>query len=644
MSAEELAAVHDSLSAGLVDLVVAGAFRAFTAGADTARTHTTELSEAWLETPRSTESLPPELTASARAAVDDTAAVIVDEVLPMALHACVAALPATARSEWSLGESSAFFSHESLSPSVQDRWNQIPWEPPMWSEIEGIIRSHAQTAVGELMKQFDPMRLLDDTVEEPPDPPTGSAAILAQVEKELYDSQQGATEWRQIVGRLVRALEDGDELMHVDLLLSGPGEAKDAAVALQSGRKKLKATEARLAVETEAYHAAVADMEAKEEEVKEQEKMLEDIEADNEDVRQQYADVLAQARSSTESTGNLVEETSQMDQRADVLKQEIADLTAEIKEANMSHEQLVQEVADADARRQRDADLRTAEVVMAEIRHKQEWYWLDRDIDVERLELFGRQYVELTEGKGEATKAEEHLEDMIREMGEKEKEALAEIAEIERTMQERDREIADVKQKLKAFDGAEMDTLLEFQREINDAKESAKLDLEAHRRVVQQEQIKVSAMQDEIGNFRRARIAEEKLALSLEEPSIALDMSTQKYVFPPIQAGLATANNSQATQLSRTPAEAAFQAWGSSGPKPSDKVNALGKRKMKYLAEVYVPKALQHMDDAADMNKTLPAMGRHLPKTINPELHKTTIGVGKGKKKEKGSDVLLESM
>merc|ERR1719482_2211513 len=187
----------------------------------------------------------------------------------MALHACVAALPVTARSEWSLGESSAYFSHESLSPRAQERWNQIPWEPPMWSEIEGIIRSHAQATVGELMKSFDPMRFLDDTVSEPPDPPSGSAAILAQVEKELHDSQQVAVEWRQIVGRLVRALEDGEELMHVDLLLNGPGEAKDAAVALQNGRKQLKATEARLLVETEAYQAAVEEMKKKEEEVKE---------------------------------------------------------------------------------------------------------------------------------------------------------------------------------------------------------------------------------------------------------------------------------------------------------------------------------------------------------------------------------------
>merc|ERR1712078_677133 len=119
-------------------------------------------------------------------------------------------------------------------------------------------------------------------------------------------------------------------------------------------------------------------------------------------------------------------------------------------------------------------------------------------------------------------------------------------------------------------------------------------------------------------------------------------MSTQKYVFPPIQAQTA----SQASGMSRTPAEAAFQAWGtSSGPK-TEKINALGKRKMKYLAEVYVPKALRHMDESTDMNKTLPAMGRHLPKTIHPELHKTTIGMGKGKKKEKGSgnDVLMESM
>merc|ERR1711998_245429 len=119
-------------------------------------------------------------------------------------------------------------------------------------------------------------------------------------------------------------------------------------------------------------------------------------------------------------------------------------------------------------------------------------------------------------------------------------------------------------------------------------------------------------------------------------------MSTQKYVFPPIQAQ----NASQASNLSRTPAEAAFQAWGSSGPKP-EKVNALGKRKMKYLAEVYVPKAMQHMDDSTDMNKTLPAMGRHLPKAIHPELHKTSIGMGKGKKKEKGekgSDVMMESL
>merc|ERR1719353_2717677 len=331
MSAEELAAVYDSLSAGLVDLVVAGAFRAFTVGADTARTHTTELSEAWLETPRSTESLPPELTASARAAVDDTAAVIVDEVLPMALNACVAALPATARSEWSLGESSAFFSHESLSPSAQDRWNQIPWEPPMWSEIEGMIRSHAQATVGELMKSFDPMRFLDDTVEEPPDPPTGSALILAQVEKELHDSQQVAVEWRQIVGRLVRALEDGEELMHVDLLLSGPGEAKDAAVALQNGRKKLKAAEAHLAAETETYNAAVDEMHKKELEVKAQEKSLADIEADNEEVREQYVAVIEQAKSATGSSGNLKDETKQMDDRADVLRQECADLTAEIQ-------------------------------------------------------------------------------------------------------------------------------------------------------------------------------------------------------------------------------------------------------------------------------------------------------------------------
>ena len=43
-------------------------------------------------------------------------------------------------------------------------------------------------------------------------------------------------------------------------------------------------------------------------------------------------------------------------------------------------------------------------------------------------------------------------------------------------------------------------------------------------------------------------------------------------------------------------------------------------------SEVYVPKALQHMDDSTDMNKTLPVMGKHLPKTIHPELHKTTIG------------------
>ena len=59
------------------------------------------------------------------------------------------------------------------------------------------------------------------------------------------------------MGRLVKALEDGEELMHVDLLLSGPGEAKDAAMALQSGRKQLKAAESRLLVETDAYHAAV---------------------------------------------------------------------------------------------------------------------------------------------------------------------------------------------------------------------------------------------------------------------------------------------------------------------------------------------------------------------------------------------------
>merc|ERR1711981_266358 len=125
----------------------------------------------------------------------------------------------------------------------------------------------------------------------------------------------------------------------------------------------------------------------------------------------------------------------------------------------------------------------------------------------------------------------------------------------------------------------------------------------------------------------------------MEEPTVSLDMSTQKYVFPPIQA-----QTSSQASTARIPAEAAFQAWGgSSGPKP-DKVNALGKRKMKYLAEVYVPKALQHMDDSTDMNQTLPAMGKHLPKTIHPELHKTTIGMGKGKKKEKGSDVMMESL
>ena len=65
---------------------------------------------------------------------------------------------------------------------------------------------------------------------------------------------------------------------------------------------------------------------------------------------------------------------------------------------------------------------------------------------------------------------------------------------------------------------------------------------------------------------------------------------------------------------------------------------------MKYLAEVYVPKALEHMDHSTDMTKTLPAMGRHLPKAVHPELHKTTIGMDKGKKKEKGSDVLMESV
>jgi len=279
-----------------------------------------------------------------------------------------------------------------------------------------------------------------------------------------------------------------------------------------------------------------------------------------------------------------------------------------------------------------------AEVVLTDVCHKQQWYWLDKDIDVERLELFGRKYVELTEGKGEATKAEEHLELQIQQFNDKENQALEEIAEIERTMRQRDAEIADVRQKLKAFDNAEMDTLIEFQREINMAKETAQMDLEAHRRVVQQEQIKVSAMQDEIGNFRRARIAEEKLALSMEEPSVTLDMSTQKYVFPPINA---SATASTAASLSRTPAEAAFQAWGSGGQK-SEKVNALGKRKMKYLAEVYVPKALEHMDDSTDMTKTLPAMGRHLPKAVHPELHKTTIGMGK--KKEKGSDVFMESV
>jgi len=428
--------------------------------------------------------------------------------------------------------------------------------------------------------------------------------------------------------------------MHVDLLLSGPGEAKDAAMALQSGRKQLKAAESRLLVETDAYHAAVADMKKKEEEVKEKETALAKIEADNEEVKQQYADVLDQARTNTESSGNLKDETAAMDERAAVLRKEIDDLNVEIEEVEQCHRDLLQEVADADARRESAADLRAAEVIMAGVRHKQEWYRLDRDIDVERLELFGREYVELTEGKGEATKAEEHLEQQIRDMNEMEKKALAEIAAIESTMRTRDAEIADVRQKLKAFDGAEMDTLLEFQREITAAKEDAKLDLEAHRRVVQQEQIKVSAMQDEIGNFRRARIAEEKLALSMEEPTMSLDMSTQKYVFPPIQAG------SNASTMSRTPAEAAFQAWGSgTGPK-TEKINALGKRKMKYLAEVYVPKALQHMDESTDMNKTLPAMGRHLPKTIHPELHKTTIGMGKGKKKEKGSgnDVLMESM
>jgi hypothetical protein len=509
----------------------------------------------------------------------------------------------------------------------------------MWSEIEGIIRSHAQATVADLMKSFDPMRFMDDTVEEPPDPPSGSAAILAQVEKELSDSQQVAIEWRQIVGRLVRALEDGEELMHVDLLLNGPGVTKDAAVALQQGRKQLKAADDRLLAEKENYFAAVADMKKKEAEVHDQEMLLAKVEEDNNEVRQKMADTLDKARSHSESSGNLMDDTSKMQSRADVLRQDCNVLEAEIDDAEKSYQKKLQEVAAMDARRKDNADKRIAEVVMAEVRHKEQWYFLDRDIDVERLELFGREYVELTEGKGEASKAEEHLEDMIRDMGEKEKEALAEIAAIERTMQERDLEIEDVREKLKAFDGAEMDTLLEFQREITAAKEDAKLDLEAHRRVVQQEQIKVSAMQDEIGNFRRARIAEEKLAMSMEEPTISLDMSTQKYVFPPIQAQTA----SQAS--TRTPAEAAFHAWGgSSGPKP-EKVNALGKRKMKYLAEVYVPKALQHMDESTDMNKTLPTMGRHLPKTIHPELHKTTIGMGKGKKKEKGSsDPMMDSM
>lgn len=115
--------------------------------------------------------------------------------------------------------------------------------------------------------------------------------------------------------------------------------------------------------------------------------------------------------------------------------------------------------------------------------------------------------------------------------------------------------------------------------------------------------MKVMAMQEDVTAMRKTRLSEEKEAFGSTQASISLNASTRKYIFPPI-ATMST--------LSRSPKGTPFDTWASASP--DSKTAKLGRRKMKYLAEVYLPQALAHLDQSQGaMSKTLPS-GGSLPK------------------------------
>jgi hypothetical protein len=441
-------------------------------------------------------------------------------------------------------------------------------------------------------------------------------------------------EWRGYVARLVKALETGSEI-HLDLLKQASGEPRDAVTAMLHDKRDLGYADAnRLAVEEK--RDAVFDAVVKAEDtLAQEESSLEQLTAANETLAIKHADVLEKAKTATADGKRVVAATAEMEEHARKIEAETEAVRDETVDANEELQQRANEVEILRSGGNVGA-YRIATVLVEGLAHKGAMYKLDEVTDVERLALFGKEFVELTEGRADLEKAKRGLAMEIEQQEAEEAAALAEIAEIERITAEKTEELRQLNDRLKNFDLMETNKLLEFQVQISQAKEQAKIDLEAHRRVVQQEQIKVCAMQDEIVQSRRSRIDAEKSAMTQTDASIFIDQSTQKYVFPPITP----AKSSQKPHL-QTPAEAAFEAWASG--EQELRPNALGKKKMKYLAEVYVPKALQHLDNPPSLNKTEPSLGKHLPPFVHPELHKTVIGMGKGQTKSKSRDIFLES-
>jgi hypothetical protein len=216
--------------------------------------------------------------------------------------------------------------------------------------------------------------------------------------------------------------------------------------------------------------------------------------------------------------------------------------------------------------------------------------------------------------------------------------ALAEIAELEPVLAAKIKELAAAEKRLQEFDDDLVAVGADFQLELTKLREDAKLELEATRRVIQQEQMKVMAMQEDVARTRRSRLLEEKDARATHSTeTISLDASTRKYVFPPI-ATMST--------LSRSPKDTAFDAFASGTDKLSLSTSyksALGKKKMKYLAEVYVPQALQHLDDK---NKGAFSKTGSLPKLPQgpKDLSKSLGAKPSGKDMKPGDGMFMESM